>query len=190
MRHHLALGLLMLVSGGDLTAQAPELVRTAVRVGVGPGSADYTCSECRIDATRGVSGFVAAGRPLGRLLTAGLEATIADASSGNADPARLLAAFATAGVRGSPRMPIWGTLGVGWAFWSGPGPNSNGPALSVRAGVDLPVGARVALSPYAGYVSMLAHDGPQHVRDYISSPESVPTRVSSLQLGVAATLRL
>ena len=190
MRHHLALGLLLLVCGSDLEAQAPASARTAVRVGVGPGSADYACSGCDIDAEKGVSAFVAAGRPLGPLLTGGLEATIADASSGSADPARLLAALGTVGLRSRSGMPIWGTLGLGWAFWSGPGPNTDGPALSVRAGADVPLGARIALSPYAGYVSMLAHDGPQHVRDFVSSPEGVPTRVSSLQLGVAATLRL
>jgi hypothetical protein len=191
MSRHLVLGLLMiLIGGGDLRAQAPELARTAVRLGVGPGSADYTCSECHIDAVRGASAFLAAGRSFGRLLTVGLEASVADASSGNADPARFLGALATAGVHGSPRLPVWGSLGLGWAFWSGPGPNANGPALSARAGVDLPLAARVALTPYVGYVTMLGHHGPQHVPDFSSLPEGVPTRLSSLQLGVAATLRL
>jgi hypothetical protein len=190
MRRHFTLGLLLLMSAGDLGAQAPASARTAVRVGVGLGSTDYTCNECQIDAVSGVAAFAAVGRAFGSLLTAGLEAAVADAGSGNADPARLLGVLATAGARGSSRMPLWGTLGLGRAFWSGPGPNSDGPALSVRAGVDLPVGGRVALSPYAGYVTMLAHDGPQHVRDPVGSPESVPTRLSSLQLGVAATLRL
>lgn len=188
MRRNLALGLLMLVSGGDLGAQDPVSPRIAVRLGFGLSSADYSCTVCRINAESGVSAFIAAGRPLGRLLTAGLEATLSDASTDQAD-IRVLGALATAGVRGGPRLPVWGTLGLGWAFWSGPGPNSSGPALSARAGVDLPVSAGVALTPYAGYVTMLGHDGPHHAPD-ITSPEGMPTRVSSLQLGIAATLGL
>ena len=188
MRRGLAMGLLLLVSGGDLRAQARVSTGTALRLGVGLSSSDYACAECHINAYTGVSGFVAATRPLGRRLTAGLEATLSDASGDQAD-VTLLGALATAGVRGRPGMPVWGTLGLGWIFWSSAGPSSNGPALSVRAGVDLPVGARVALSPYAGYLTMLGHDGPRHVRDFNDLPDGVPTRVSSLQLGVAATLR-
>ena len=62
MRRHFALGLLLLMSGGDLGAQAPASVRTSVRVGVGLGSTDYTCNECQIDAVSGVAAFAAAGR--------------------------------------------------------------------------------------------------------------------------------
>jgi hypothetical protein len=189
MWRHFALCLLMLVTGGDLGAQAPVSRDVVVRLGLGLSSADYSCTACEINAETGVNAFVAATRPLGRRLTAGLEAIVSDASSDRTD-VKLLGALATAGLRGGPRMPVWGTLGLGWLFWSGPGPNSNGPALSVRAGVDLPVGARVALSPYAGYLTMLADDGPHHVQDFTNAPEGVPTRVSSLQLGLAATLRL
>ena len=136
-----------------------------------------------------MNAFIGAGRPLGRLMTAGLEATVSDAGNARQD-IKFLSGLATVGIRGGPRVPAWGTLGLGWLFWSGPGPNSNGPALSVRAGVDFPVIGRLAVSPYAGYVTMLGHDGPHHVQDIVTAPEGLPTRVSSLQLGVAATLKL
>ena len=190
MRSDLALGLLMLVGGSELGAQASTSPRIALRLGGGLSSADYTCAACQIDAVTGASAFVAATHPLGRSLTAGLEATVVAASSGNAVDAKLLGALATGGVRGSPRLPVWGTVGLGWLFWSGPGSNADGPALSLRAGVDVPVRGRVALSPYAGYVMMLGHDGPHHVQPPFTPREGVATRLSSLQVGVGVTLSL
>lgn len=181
--------LVMLVSGGALEAQAPLSPELAVRLGLGLTSTDYTCTACQINAEKGITAFVAAMYPLRRRVSAGLEATYSDASSASLD-ARLLSALATAGAQGSPGMPVWGTLGHGWMFWSGPGPNANGPALSLRGGVDLSLGGRVALSPYAGYLTMLGHDGPRHVQGFGTSPDGVRTRLSSVQLGVAATLRL
>jgi hypothetical protein len=189
MRRELALWVLILVTGGYLEAQTPALARTALRLGVGLNSADYTCTEGQINANTGVTVFAAATRTLGPRLTAGMEATVSDASSGLLG-ATLLGAFATAGARGGPRLPVWGTLGLGWVLYTGDAPDSNGPALSVRAGVDLPIGARIAFSPYAGYLTMLGDDGPHHVREFGDLPEGVPTRVSSLQIGIAAALTL
>ena len=81
-------------------------------------------------------------------------------------------------------------FGLGWLWYSGTGPSSNGPALTVRGGVDLPVGSRLALTPYAGYLTMLAHDGPRILTGIVATPDvpGVPTRVGGVQLGVAVTL--
>jgi hypothetical protein len=97
---------------------------------------------------------------------------------------------ATLGVRGGSRTPLWGTVGLGWLWYSGTGPNSNGPALSARARLDLPIGSGLALSPYAGYLTMLGHDGPRTLVGPIITPDDpgVLTRVASLQLGVAVTV--
>ena len=191
MRRHFALGLVTLVIGGELSAQAPLSRGITLRGGLGIGSTDHACTGCVINAETGVSAFLAASHPLRGLLTAGLEAIISDASGDRANAnIKVLGALATVGVRGGPRLPVWGTLGLGWAFWCGPGPNADGPALSVRTGLDLPVSGRIVLSPYAGYLTMLGHDGPHHISPPDLPREGVPTRVSSLQLGIAATLRL
>jgi hypothetical protein len=104
--------------------------------------------------------------------------------------ARLVGALGTLGIRSGARIPVWATAGLGWVWYAGEGPNSNGPALSARAGVDVPVGHAFALSPYAGYLTMAGKDGPRTLVGPIGTVDgpSVPTRVASLQVGLALTL--
>lgn len=189
MWRKLTVGMLMLVGTGSVEAQGVVSPRTAFRLGVGVSSADYACTGCQVDAETGFTALLAATHPLGRALTAGVETALSRASGDQAD-VTLFGALATAGLRGGPRVPLWSTIGLGWLWYSGTGPNSNGPALSARAGVDVPIGSRLALTPYAGYLTMLAHDGPRTVVGPIATPgdPGVPTRVASLQLGVAVSL--
>src|SRR5262249_4947520 len=68
----------------------------------------------------------------------------------------------------------------------------SGAAFSLRAGTDFRIGSLGFVSPYAGYMTMFGHDGPEFVvRPDSTSPYQVaPTRPSSFQLGVALTPRL
>ena len=52
------------------------------------------------------------------------------------------------------------------------------------------MGHAVALTPYAGYLTMAGKDGPRAVVGPIGTPgdPGVPTRVAALQLGLALTL--
>lgn len=77
-------------------------------------------------------------------------------------------------------------------WYSGVGPRFNGAALSLRTGVDLRIGSLEFVSPYAGYMTMVGHDGPELV---VNSSQSSPgeieqTRPSSFQLGIALAPRL
>ena len=77
-------------------------------------------------------------------------------------------------------------------WYSGVGPRFNGAALSLRTGVDLRIGSLGFVSPYAGYMTMVGHDGPELV---VNSSQSSPgeieqTRPSSFQLGIALAPRL
>lgn len=192
MKCQLGACILILLVAGTLNAHAQRPSRTTVRVGGAVGSFDFTCGGCDVDAQSGFAGFVAANMAVGRFLSAGLELAGSDAKvDGRArgdDNARLVGALATAGVRGGSRIPAWGTLGLGWVWYNGIGPNSNGPALSLRVGVDFPIAGPLALSPYAGLLTMLGHDGPRIVTgtDFNDSP----TRLRSLEGGLALTLRL
>ncbi len=196
MRCLLTPALLSLLAGSTLSAQTSEPPGTVLRIGVGATRLDFTCGDCQIDAQTGISGFIAASRPIGRGFTAGLEATLANAAFNvglsSEDHAWLWGAMAAAGLRGRPGLPVWGTLGLGWMWYSGIGPSSSGPALSLRAGGDLGVGALGFVSPYAGYVAMLGHDGPEVATRFDPSapPQFVRSRVSSFQLGIAWTPRL
>jgi hypothetical protein len=73
---------------------------------------------------------------------------------------------------------------------TGAGPNSNGPAVSARAGVDVPVGHAFALTPYGGYLIMAGKGGPRTLVGPIATVDDpgMPTRVASLQVGLALTL--
>jgi opacity protein-like surface antigen len=191
-----ALALLMSLAGRMLSAQAPDPTGTVLRIGVGADKMDITCGECQIDAERGISAFIAASRPIGGGFTAGLEASFANAAfetnTVSEDYAWLWGAMATAGLRGGAGLPVWGTLGLGWVLYSGIGPNSSGPALSLRAGGDLGVGSLGFVSPHAGYVTMLGHDGPEvgTTSDPTVLPQFDRSRVSSFQLGIAWTPKL
>ena len=191
-----ALGLLMFLAAGALPAQTLEPTGTVLRLGFGGNKMDFTCSECGIDAQTGISAFAAVSRPISGRLTAGIEVTFADAGFETNGPeerhAKLLAPMATAGLAGGSRLPIWGTLGFGWMWYSGIGPRSNGPALSLRAGSDLRIGSLGFVSPYAGYVTMVGHDGPEVAvnADPTAPPTQIErTRLGSFQLGVALTPR-
>ena len=188
-----ALGLLMVLAGA-LSAQTPDAL--TLRLGFGGNKMDFTCSECGIDAENGITAFVAVSAPIGGRFTAGVETTFSDAgfeSNGQEHKhARLLAPMATAGLRASSQLPIWGTLGLGWMWYSGIGPGFNGAALSLRAGTDLKLGGLWFVSPYAGYMTMVGHDGPElGVTTDPSQPfHVVQSRPSSFQLGVALSRRL
>jgi hypothetical protein len=188
MWRELTLGVLVLGGVRTAGAQGAESARMAVRLGGGVSSADYSCTGCQVDAETGFTALLAGTRTLGRVVTAGIETTLSRATGDQAE-VTLLGALGTLGARTGTRTRLWGSLGLGWLWYSGTGPNSNGPALSARAGVDLPVGPRLALSPYAGYLTMLGHDGPRTVVGPISTPNDpgVPTRVASLQFGIAIT---
>jgi hypothetical protein len=185
----LAVGVLVLGSVDVTAAQEASPGRIVLRAGGGVSSADYTCAGCAIDAETGFTALLAGSHAVGRALTVGLETTLSRATGDQAE-VTLVGALATAGARSATRLPIWGSVGLGWLWYSGTGPNSNGPALSARAGLDIPLRAGLAVSPYAGYLTMLGHDGPRHVVDPISAPgdPGVATRVASLQFGVALTL--
>jgi len=189
----LAPTLLLLLAGG-LSAQTPEPTGTVLRIGVGGTKMDFTCGDCQIEAQTGFSGFIAAARPIGRGFTAGLEATFANAAFDTGeddDHAWLWGAMGAAGLRGGPGLPVWGTLGLGWVLYSGIGPNSSGPALSLRAGGDVGIGSLGFVSPYAGYVTMLSHDGPEVAGpSEVFPPQFARSRVSSFQLGIAWTPKL
>jgi hypothetical protein len=128
-------------------------------------------------------------RSLGHALTAGVEAS-ASRVLARFTEARLYGGLVTLGVRAAARTPVWATAGVGWVWYRAVGPNSNGPALSARAGVDVPLGRAFALTPYAGYLIMAGKDGPRTLVGETSTVDDpgVPTRVASLQVGLAVTL--
>jgi hypothetical protein len=173
-----AIGILALVGIQQAGAQEATSSRLALRVGAGLSSSEYHCAGCEVDGGRGLTAVVAGTRSLAHALTVGFE------------DARLYGALATVGVRATARTPVWATAGLGWVWYSGEGPNSNGPALSARAGVDVPVGHALALTPYAGYLIMAGKDGPRTLVGPISTvgDPGVPTRVASLQVGLAVTL--
>jgi hypothetical protein len=184
----LAIGILAL--GGVQQAGAQEAApRLAVRVGAGLSSSEYHCSGCEIDGANGLTVLVAGTRSLAHALTVGFEASASRATA-QFSGARLVGTLATLGVRSGARIPVWATAGLGWVWYTGEGPNSNGPALSARAGVDVPVAHAFALTPYAGYLSMAGKDGPRTLVGPISTADDpgVPTRVASLQVGLALTL--
>jgi hypothetical protein len=197
MRRTLLFGIALLVATVGLQAQEIESYRPVFRLGGGVDWADYTCGGCVIDSKRGFSAFLAAGLPVSRVVTLGLEAALSHGNGNTSAPGvrpdlTLVGALATVGARGGAKLPVWGTVGLGWIWYSGPGPSSSGPGLSTRAGVDIPITPRFALSPYAGYLTMLGHEGPDAVicRDICTTEAPIAaTRLSSLQLGVAATLR-
>jgi hypothetical protein len=62
-------------------------------------------------------------------------------------------------------------------------------ALSARAGIDLPIGPRLAISPYAGFLTMLGRGGPRVLTGPISdiNDPGARTRLMSFQLGAAIT---
>jgi len=188
MWRHTVVGMLALAGAGSAAAQDAGYGRTILRLGGGVGTADYTCAECRIDAETGFTGLLAATRRAGEALTVGAELTLSRTTGNNAD-ATLLGALATGGARGGSRAPIWGTVGLGWLWYSGVGPNSSGAALSARAGIDLPIGPRLAISPYAGFLTMLGRDGPRVLTGPISdiNDPGARTRLMSFQLGAAIT---
>jgi hypothetical protein len=191
MRRTLLFGIALLIATARLQAQEIASHRPTFRLGGGLDWADYTCRGCVIDSQRGFNAFLAAARPLGPVLSLGLETALSHGNGNTAD-VTLFGALATAGARGGARLPVWGTVGLGWLWYSGTGPSSNGPGLSARAGVDIPIAPRFAVSPYAGYLTMLGHDGPEVVTCQLVCPSDAPivgTRLSSLQFGVAATLR-
>jgi hypothetical protein len=190
MRRTLLFGIALLVATVGLQAQEIESYRPVFRLGGGVDWADYTCGGCVIDAQRGFSAFLTAARPVGPVMMVGLEAALSHGDGNTAD-LTLVGALATAGARGGARLPVWGTVGLGWIWYSGTGPSSSGPGLSTRAGIDIPIAPRFAVSPYAGYLTMLGHDGPEVINCVICSIDepAVATRLSSLQFGVAATLR-
>jgi hypothetical protein len=190
MSRMLTIGILALV-GMHQAAGAQEVPasRLALRVGAGLSSSEYHCSGCEVDGSKGLTALVAGSRSLGHALTVGLEASASRVSARFTD-ARLYGALATIGVRAAARTPVWVTAGVGWVWYSVAGPNSNGPALSARAGLDVPLGRAFALTPYAGYLIMAGKDGPRALVGPISTVDDpgVPTRVASLQVGLAVTL--
>jgi hypothetical protein len=192
-----ALGLVLLLAAGALPAQTPEPTGTVLRLGFGVTKMDFTCSECEVDAETGITAFAAVSTPIGDRFTAGLDVTFADAGFGTYATeerhAKLLAPVATAGLQAGTRRQIWGTLGFGWMWYSGIGPKSNGPALSLRAGYDLAIGSLGFVTPYVGYMSMVGHDGPEIAvqADTTTPPFQIErTRLGSFQLGVALTPRL
>jgi hypothetical protein len=180
-----------LALGGVPAAGAQQVAptRLAVRVGGGLGSSEYHCTGCQVNGATGLNALVAGTRSLGHVLTVGLEAS-ASRVSGRFTDARLVGALATIGARASARTPVWATAGLGWVWYTGTGPNSSGPALSARAGVDVPVGHAFALTPYAGYLTMIGKDGPRTVVGPVvmADDPGVPTRVASVQVGLALTL--
>ena len=185
----LAVGVLGLASAHTAAAQEAAPGRTVLLAGAGVSSADYSCNGCTIDAQTGFTALVAGTYALGRVLTGGLEGTLSHATGDDAD-LTLVGALVTGGVRSATRWPVWGSVGLGWLWYSGIGPNSNGPALTARAGLDIPLRSGFALSPYAGYLTMLGHDGPRTVVGPIALPTDpgVATRVASWQFGLALTL--
>jgi hypothetical protein len=185
----LVIGILALVGIQRAGAQEATPSRLALRVGAGLSSAEYHCGGCEVDGGRGLTALVAGTRSLAHALTVGFEASASRVGAQFTD-ARLLAALATVGVRAAARTPVWATAGLGWVWYTGEGPNSNGPALSARAGVNVPVGHALALTPYAGYLIMAGKDGPRTLVGPISTvgDPGVPTRVASLQVGLAVTL--
>ena len=187
MWRKITLGLLSLTAV-HAAAQEPASGRTIFRVGGGVGTSDYTCAGCQIDAQTGFSGLLAANRTIGGVLTAGVEGTLSHTTGNHAD-ATLVGALATLGARGRSRAPLWGMAGLGWLWYSGVGPSSSGPAFSARAGMDLPVGPRLAVSPFAGFLTMVGHDGPRVLTGSTIDPNDpgVRTRLSSLQIGAVLT---
>jgi hypothetical protein len=168
-----AIALWLLLAGGPLSAQA------ILRIGGGLTRLDFTCRACEIDAQSGFLAFISASRPIGSGLTAGLEGTFADASFDGSGPdqpdVKLFGPMATVGLRRGARLPVWATVGFGWLWYSGVGPNSNGPAASLRAGVDAKLGSLGLLTPFAGYTTMLGHDGPE-----VATAISLSVRTSRL----------
>ena len=185
----LAVSVLMFSSARLAAAQDALPGRVVLRSGAGVSSADYACTGCVIDAQTGFTALLAGTHALGRVLTVGLETSLSRATGDQAD-VTLVGALATAGAGSATRLPVWGSVGLGWLWYSGTGPNSNGAALSVRAGVDLPLRSGLAVTPFAGYLTMLGHDGPRTVVGPISTPTDpgVATRVASLQVGLALTV--
>ena len=199
VRRPLAVNLVFLLAAGTLLAQEPGPRGTGIRLGFGGTRMDFTCSECEIDAQTGISAFIGVSRRIGRSFSASLEGTFADAGFESGPPpeerhAKLFGPMGAAGWRGGTRLPVWATLGFGWLWYSGIGPSSNGPALSLRAGYDLGIGSLGFVTPYAGYVTMVGHDGPEVLVDPDPAgpnPFQVDrTRVASFQLGLAWTPRL
>jgi hypothetical protein len=186
----LAIGVLALGGVHRAGAQEPAAPRLAVRVGAGLSSSEYHCAGCQVDGGNGLTVLVAGTRSLGHALTVGFEGNASRAEA-QFTSARLVGTLATLGVRPGARIPVWATAGLGWVWYTGEGPNSNGPALSARVGVDVPVAHAFALSPYAGYLSMAGKDGPRTLVGPITTADDpgVPTRVASLQVGLALTLR-
>jgi hypothetical protein len=184
----------ILLAGRPLAAQTPDRTGTILRVGGGLTRMDFTCADCAIDAQSGGAAFVSLSRPIGSGVTVGLEGTFATASfdgpTNDLPNAKLFGPMATAGLRHGVRVPAWATLGFGWLWYSGVGPNSSGLASSLRAGLDLPIGGRALLSPYAGLVTMVGHDGPEVVTGDFPTERIEPTRLSSFQLGLAVGLGL
>jgi hypothetical protein len=185
----LSIGLLTLGGVHQAAAQQAATSRLALRVGAGLSDAEYHCAGCEVDGGRSLTVLVAGARSLAHSLTVGFEAS-ASRSTAQFTSARLVGALATLGVRATARVPVWATAGLGWVWYTGEGPNSNGPALSARLGVDVPVGHAFALTPYAGYLTMAGKDGPRTVVGPITTVDDpgVPTRVASLQVGLAVTL--
>jgi hypothetical protein len=185
----LAIGIMALGGAQQAGAQEAAAPRLAVRVGGGLSSSEYHCAGCRVEGGNGLTVLLAGTRSLGHALTVGFEASASRALA-QFTSARLVGAVGTLGVRSGARIPLWATAGLGWVWYAGEGPNSNGPALSARVGVDVPVAHAFALSPYAGYLSMAGKDGPRTLVGPISTADDpgVPTRVASLQVGLALTL--
>jgi hypothetical protein len=185
----LTIGILALGAVHQAGAQQAAASRLAVRVGAGLSSSEYHCGGCQVDGARGLTALVAGTRSLSHALTVGFEASASRVSAQFTD-ARLVGALATLGVRAGARTPAWATAGLGWVWYTGTGPSSNGPALSARAGVDVPVGRAFALTPYAGYLIMAGKDGPRTLVGPVATVDDpgVPTRVASLQVGLAVTL--
>jgi hypothetical protein len=155
---------------------------------------DFTCGECGVDGQSGIAGVISVSRPIGASLTLGMEGTFAAASfdgpTQDLPDAKLFGPMATLGLRRGARVPVWATLGLGWLWYSGIGPNSNGPGASLRVGADLPMGGLGALTPYGGYVSMLAHDGPEILTGRLPSSPVARTRLTSFELGVGVSFGL
>ena len=185
----LAIGILTLGGVQQARAQEAAAPRLAVRVGAGLSSSEYHCAGCEVDGANGLTVLVAGTRSLAHALTVGFEAS-ASRSATRFTSARLIGALGTLGVRSGGRVPVWVTAGLGWVWYTSEEPSSNGPALSARAGADIQVGRAFALSPYAGYLIMAGEDGPRTVVGPIGTVDDpgVPTRVASLQVGLALTL--
>jgi hypothetical protein len=182
----LAIGILALGGVHQAGAQEAAAPRLAMRVGAGLSSSEYHCAGCEVDGANGLTALVAGTRSLAHALTVGFEASASPAAT-RFTSGRLVGALATVGVRSGARIPVWATAGLGWVWYTGEGPNSNGPALSARAGVDVPVGHAFALTPYGGYLIMAGQDGPRTLVGPIGTADDpgVPTRVASLQIGLA-----